>query len=67
MPTYEYVLEQVKRLTIEEQLLLLEELAKMIRQDMLDLLKQERERLQNELWPGVDVNEHLEKKHNVQD
>jgi len=60
VPAYEHVLEQVKRLTIEEQLLLLEELAKIIRQDMLDLLKQERERLQNELWPGVDVNEHLE-------
>ena len=60
MPTHEHALEQVKRLTIEEQLLLLEELAKIIRQDMLDLLKQERERLQNELWPGVDVNEHLE-------
>jgi 5-bromo-4-chloroindolyl phosphate hydrolysis protein len=51
------VLEQVKRLTIEEQLLLLEELAKMIRRNMLDAFKQERERLQKELWPSVDVAE----------
>lgn len=58
MSAYEDVLQQVKRLTIEEQLLLLEELAKMIRQDMLDILKHECEKLQDELWPDNAVNEH---------
>ena len=67
MPMYEHVLEQVKCLTIEEQLLLLEELAKMIHHNMLDIFKREREGLQNELWPDVDVNEHLEEEHNSWD
>ena len=70
MADYEEVLDQVRRLSLEDQARLLEELAMLVRARIQALSKHsvhELRGLGKELWQGIDVEKYIEEEHNSWD